>query len=83
MLKGSGAHPAVTKLLIAPALLTRVFGTPEDGTIMFHGTGEFNFEDSNLDTYCLFDYKQTDLYWGLNREDEYYDSPRNLRKPLH
>ena len=23
------------------------------------------------------------MYHGLNREDEYYQSPKNLRKPLH
>ena len=33
--------------------------------------------------YMLFDYKMTDLYHGLNREDEYYNTPKNLRKPFH
>ena len=41
------------------------------------------FEDNNLDMYHLFDYKQTDVYHGLNREDEYYHNPKNLRKPFH
>ena len=46
-------------------------------------TGEYNFEDNNLDCYKLFDYKQTDLFHGLNREDEYYTSAKNMRKPHH
>lgn len=36
-----------------------------------------------MDTYCLYDYKQTDYYHGINREDEYYTTDVNLRKPLH
>ena len=47
------------------------------------GTGEFNFEDNNLDCFKLYDYKQTDLFHGLNREDEFYEKPANLRKPMH
>ena len=29
------------------------------------------------------DYKQTTHYWGLNREDEFYEKENNLRKPPH
>jgi len=47
------------------------------------GTGEFNFEDNNLDCFKLYDYKQTDLFHGLNREEEFYLQPRNLRKASH
>lgn len=46
-------------------------------------TGEFNFEDNNLDNYALFDHKETDLYHGLNREDEYYNTPENMKKAPH
>lgn len=33
--------------------------------------------------YCLYDYKQTDLYHGINRTDEYYQTVKNLKLPLH
>lgn len=31
--------------------------------------------------YRIFDYKQTDFYHGYNREDEFYTTEKNLRKP--
>jgi hypothetical protein len=46
-------------------------------------TGEFNFEDNNLDCYSIFDHKETDFYHGLNREDEFYKSPSNMKKAPH
>ena len=76
-------HPNAAKFLIAPSLLLKVFGIPDAPGYQVVSTGEFNFEDNNLDCYKLFDYKQTDFYHGLNREDDYYTSPRNLRKPFH
>lgn len=33
--------------------------------------------------FTLFDYKKTDLYHGPNRDDEYYETDKNLKKPLH
>lgn len=36
-----------------------------------------------MDCFTIFDYKQTTLYHGLNREPEFYDTQHNLRKPLH
>lgn len=83
MFKGDGRHPAVAKVMIAPATLIKAFGMPEETRIFVEGTGEYNFEDNNLDTYCLFDYKKTDFYHGPNREDEFYTSAKNLRKPHH
>jgi len=49
------------------------------------GTGDYTFEDSNLDIFNLYDYKKTDFYWGFNRPegDAYYNSPSNLKKPPH
>ena len=75
-------HPPVAKFLLAPATVWKVFGMPDEPTIGIHGTGEYNFEDNNLDCYKLYDYKQTDLYHGLNREEEWYTSPKNMAKPL-
>lgn len=76
-------HPNVAKLWLAPADLIKVLGIPDRPTHGVFSTGEFNFEDNNLDCYKLYDYKQTDLFHGLNREDEYYQTPRNLRRPIH
>lgn len=39
----------------------------------FAGSGDYDFEDLNFDLFNLADYKQTDFYWGLNRDDEYYE----------
>lgn len=65
-------HPNVAKFWLAPADLIKVLGIPDRPQHGIFSTGEYNFEDNNLDCYKLYDYKQTDLYRGLNREDEYY-----------
>ena len=59
--------------MLAPALLVKAFGTPGTTRTGFEGTGEFDFEDNNLDIFNICDYKKTDFYWGQNREDEYYE----------
>lgn len=76
-------HPNVAKFWIAPLTLRKVFGMPDLSSHGIVSTGEYNFEDNNLDCYKLFDYKQTDLFHGLSREDEYYTSAKNMRKPHH
>ena len=80
---GDFKHPNVAKFWIAPADLWKVFGMPDKTSVGIVGTGEYNFEDNNLDCYKLYDYKQTDLYHGLNREASYYTTPKNLRRPFH
>jgi len=82
-LRADDKHPPVCKLMIAPALLLRTFGWPSDSQSFYTGTGIYNFEDTNLNLFQLFDYKQTDYYHGINREDDHYTSPKNMRKPLH
>jgi hypothetical protein len=72
-LKGGPKQGCIRKILIPPALLVKAFGMPASTRTGFAGTGEYDFEDNNLDVYNLCDYKQTDFYWGFNREDEYYD----------
>ena len=79
----SPKHPSVAKFLIAPSLLLKTFGIPDSPRFTLISTGEYNFEDNNLDCYRLYDYKQTILFHGVNREEEYYASARNLRKPIH
>jgi len=65
--------------------LVKAFGMPSQTEIGFEGTGEYSFEDNNLDVYNIIDYKQTDFYLGLNRPEgeEYYNSEKNLKKPPH
>lgn len=75
--------PNIAKFYLAPADLIKVFGIPDRPTVGFTSTGEFNFEDNNLDCYKIYDYKQTDNYRGLNREPEYYQTPKNLKRPIH
>ena len=47
----------VAKLIAAPALLEKIFGIPDAPSMGIVSTGEFNFEDNNLDCYRLYDYK--------------------------
>ena len=51
----------------------------------FDGTGEYHFEDSNLDCFNISDYRKTDFYYGIERPegDAYYESKKNLAKPPH
>ena len=44
-------------------------------------TGAYEFEDSNLDLYHILDYKKTDMYHGLPREDEFYTTEKNMKRP--
>lgn len=69
--------------MIPPSLLKRAFGTPDRTRLGFEVSGMYDFEDTNLDCYRLVDYKQTDLYWGFNREDEHYNTVKNLKKPIY
>jgi len=69
--------------MIAPAALIRCFGDPDTSEIFYEGSGQFDFEDSNLDLYSIYDVKSTDFYHGLNREDEFYTGVKNLKKPLY
>ena len=68
----AGKEDAVCKMMIPPALLKRAFGTPDSSDLGWWVTGQYDFEDANLDVYRIMDYKKTDLYHGLNREDEWY-----------
>jgi len=59
MQKFEGAYcPGVFKISVAPATLIKLFGYPSDATDQgLYSTGEYNFEDSNLDCFCIFDLK--------------------------
>ena len=69
--------------MVAPADLWRVFGMPDEPQNPVTGTGEYNFEDNNLDCFKVYDYKQTDHFHGLNREEDYYTKPKNMSKKFH
>ena len=75
-----GKDRAICKMLLSPAMLVKAFGKPSESAIGFAGTGHYDFEDTNLDLFRLHDYKQTDLYHGLPREESFYNSPKNLRR---
>lgn len=83
LIQSSPNSHAVCKILVPPALLKKAFGSPDFSRIGFNGSGCFDFEDTNLDLYRLYDYKKTDLYHGLNREDSYYLNLKNMKKPIH
>lgn len=83
VLMGSARNHAQGTVLVAPADLVKVFGLPEIGEQHTHISGTYSFEDNNLDMFTMYDFKATQAYYGFNREDEYYDNAKNLRKPLH
>ena len=70
--------------MVAPALLKRAFGKPEPSKLGVYSTGCYEFEDSNLDLFRIYDWKTTIIYHGLNRLDEdYYFNEKNMKKPEH
>ena len=57
LIVATGKEKAECKLMIAPALLKRAFGFYDKTNIGFAGTGNYDFEDANLDLFRLHDYK--------------------------
>lgn len=57
LMKTGGKMPCVCKVMLPPALLVKAFGMPTETRTGFDGTGEFDFEDSNLDMFNLADYR--------------------------
>jgi hypothetical protein len=85
ILKSGGKHGCIRKIMLIPADMCKAFGMPGLSETGFEGTGEYNFEDNNLDVFNIADYKKTDFYYGLERPDAdtYYESKKNLSKPPH
>lgn len=73
----------ICKLMLSPALLQKTFGRPSKSNYGFETSGVYHFEDNNLDLFQILDYKKTQLYHGLPREDEYYTNARNLKRQAH
>ena len=76
----TGKEKAVCKVNFPPALLKKAFGKPEPTITGFAGTGVYEFEDTNLDLFRIHDYKQTTFYHGFNREDEFYNTVKNMKR---
>lgn len=85
IIKSGGKHPCVRKLQLIPADMVKAFGLPSPSETGFQGTGEYHFEDSNLDCFNISEYKKTDFFYGIERPegDAYYESKKNLAKPPH
>lgn len=67
-------YPVVCRLRIPPALFERAFGkgfrSYRNGQFALK---EWDFVDSNFDTYLVYDYKATTEFWGDNMVDEEYE----------
>ena len=72
-MKTGGKMQCTRKIMLVPAHLLKAFGMPSDGRTGFDGTGEYDFEDNNLDLFNIAEYRKTQFYHGFNREDEYYE----------
>ena len=44
-------------------------------------TGEWTFEDSNLDLFLIYDFRQTQTYWGC--PDPTFDYEHQFKVPRH
>ena len=67
-------HKVVCKIAIAPKTMLHVFG---DSLFNYrnenYSTKEWDFVDSNLDRFLVYDYKSSTHYYGDNKDDAYYD----------
>jgi hypothetical protein len=80
IVKGGPKQGCALKMMLVPSHLVKAFGLPTSSRVGFDTTGEYDFEDSNLDVYNIYDYKKTDLYHGINREDEFYERKYRQKK---
>jgi hypothetical protein len=73
--------PVVCKVMISPAKLMKVFGVPNVGWDKFQrsATMEYNFEDSNWDTFLLYDYRETTDFWGPNKPNYDYENQSHIQ----
>ncbi|EGR34622.1 hypothetical protein IMG5_005430, partial [Ichthyophthirius multifiliis] len=74
------AAPVVCKIPISPRLLQHAFGQGAQSLYNENlSTREYHFQDTNLDTYQLYDYKATTAYHGENLKDYDYDHQEHVR----
>ena len=58
---------------MAPKTLLHVLGQSLDDTRNgLYSTKEWDFVDSNLDKFLIYDFKSSTSFWGENRSDEWY-----------
>jgi hypothetical protein len=55
--KTGGKMRCTRKIELIPAQLVKAFGLPQPTEIGFEGTGDYSFEDNNLDVFNICDYK--------------------------
>ncbi|CAD8071388.1 unnamed protein product [Paramecium primaurelia] len=72
----------VCKIYLSPKGLIHAFGMGMDPWRNKLATKEFDFEDSNLDKFCLYDAKQTTKFWGPNKSEQFYNKQQYL-KPIY
>jgi hypothetical protein len=66
--------PVVCEIEVSPKDFVHCFGrslgvTRNDN----YSLNEWDFTDSNLDKYLIYDYKSSTDYWGENLPDEWYE----------
>jgi len=69
---------SIAKIQLVPKELERVFGMRDSESHGLDSSGSYMFMDSNMDPFLIAEYRNTQLYHGLNREQEWYDKHRNL-----
>jgi hypothetical protein len=57
LMKSAGKQPCIRKIKLAPAILVKAFGQPHRSRTAYDGTGEYDFEDNNLDIFNIHDYR--------------------------
>lgn len=57
IMKAGGKQGCIRKVQLVPALLVKTFGLPTRTRTGYDGTGEYDFEDNNLDVFNICDYR--------------------------
>ena len=72
-------YQTICKVRAPPALFEKAFGK---GFVAYrngsYSTKEWDFTDSNNDTFLVYDYKGTQAFWGPNLPAEEYEVGRVL-----
>lgn len=70
----------VFKFKAAPKDIIHAFGDSINNERNgIYSTKEWDFVDSNLDKFLLYDYKSTTSYWGENRSEEWYAVSQKMK----
>jgi hypothetical protein len=78
---GPLSYKVICKIEVAPALVEKAFGEGFNSTRNGrYATKEWDFTDSNLDQYLVYDYKATTRYWGPNLDPLEYERLRAIKQ---